>query len=260
MIDVSELWRPLSIVAICLARPLTCFSILPFAGGNLLPGYIRSTIMLTLVFIIYPMVAPCAPDRLETLATVLVLLKEVFVGLLIGFVAATVFWTMEIVGILIDNQRGATMASVMDPLYGHSSSPLGTLLLQFTTVVFFSIGGFLIFLDGIFKSYEFWPVFQFYPKLEGDLAVFFLKKLDTLIRSALLLAAPFLIAAFLSDLCLGLISRFVPQLNVFFLSMPVKSGIASFILVVYLVVILYFASEGAEFIGSIMESLRAVIR
>ena len=53
------------------------------------------------------------------------------------------------------------------------------------------------------------------------------------IKTAMLLAAPMLIALFLSEFGLGLINRFAPQLNVFFLSMPIKSAVAVLILIFY---------------------------
>lgn len=259
MIDLMQLWHFLFVLGICLTRLVVCFSLLPFTGGNLLPGYVKNGFMLTMVLVTYPTVAAGAPEEVEMIQWVLILLKEAFVGLLLGFVTATIFWAMEIAGFLIDNQRGSSMASVFDPLYGHNTSVLGSLLLQFTTVVFFSIGGFLFFMDGLFKSYEFWPVFQLLPGIEGHFAVFFLQKLDGLMRSALLLASPFLIVTVLTDLCLGLMSRFVPQMNVFFLSMPVKSGIASFLLVVFLWVLLHFARGSIENATNLMESLRGVV-
>jgi type III secretion protein T len=257
--DISPLKNVLFIAGLSLTRLVTCFIILPFMGARMLPGYIRNTVLLTLVFIIYPFIAPSLPNELSMPMTFLIILKEVFIGLLLGFMVSIVFWTAEIIGFLIDNQRGATMGMVFDPLYGHQTSPLGVMLLQTATVLFFASGGFLIFLEGLFESYQFWPVFEVFPKLEGSFALFFLRKLDELMRSAFLLACPILIAVFLTEFCLGLMNRFVPQLNVFFLSMPIKSGVASFLIIVYLAVLIYFFRGSFHGLKGLIKSLKVLL-
>jgi type III secretion protein T len=241
MTDIyPDLMRVLIITALSAARMLTCFTVLPFLGGNILPQYIRNALVFALFAVLYPFISPLAPGQLSVDRGILLLGKEIFVGLVIGFVVGIIFWSAEMVGFLVDNQRGASMASAMDPLYGESSSPTGVLLLQLVTVLFFATGGFLVFLAGIFESYRFWPWFELVPTVEGNLPLFFLGKMDQLMRTAMLLSAPFLIAIFLVDLALGIVNRFVPQLNVFFLSMPVKSGVASFLFVLYLAVIVTY--------------------
>lgn len=261
MIDFLEQIRPLlSILALSLARLVACFAILPFLGGKLLPGYVRNSILITLMAIVYPIVAATAPTEPFALRTmVLLLFKEIFLGLLIGFLVGIVFWAAEISGYLIDTQRGASMASVLDPLYGHSTSPLGTVLLQLVTVLFFASGGFLIMLEGLFESYQFWPVFQFFPQMKAEGPLFFLGGIDKLMKSALLLASPVLMALFLSDFCLALASRFVPQLNVFNLAMPIKSGVAGFMLIIYLSIVVYFFKRDVSGIERLINTLRGIL-
>ncbi len=57
------------------------------------------------------------------------------------------------------------------------------------------------------------------------------------------MAAPIIISMFLAEFGLALTSRFAPQLNVFSLSMPIKSGIASFLLILYLLTLMEFFSD-----------------
>ena len=76
-----------------------------------------------------------------------------------------------------------------------------------------------------------------------DFAVFFLNAADLFMRLTVLLAAPVIIALFVSDFGLGLVNRFSPQLNVFFLSMPIKSAVAMFVLLLYVPVLFYFLQQ-----------------
>jgi len=90
--------------------------------------------------------------------------------------------------------------------------------------------------------------------------VFFLSQVDGLMRSAFLLASPILIAVFLTEFCLGLMNRFVPQMNVFFLSMPVKSGVASFLIILYLMVLVYFFTESFAELPDLFGTLEGLMR
>ncbi len=257
---VSNLTREITILGICSARLITCFNIVPFLGGKLIPHFARNAIILSIVIIIYPLISPIAPDKLSAFQGLIFLGKEIFVGLIIGFVVGILFWSVEVAGFLIDNQRGSGMASTFDPLYGHSTSPTGVLLLQLITVLFFASGGFLIFLEGVFASYKFWPVFEYLPKIGNNTFVFFLNQADLLMKTGVLLAAPFLISIFLIDLSLGLINRFVPQLNVFFLSMPIKSGVASFILILYVAIIAHYFRPHFASLDKIISELNGLLK
>ena len=89
-------------------------------------------------------------------------------------------------------------------------------------------------LRAVYESFIFWPIGSFWPKFVGnDGGLFFLQQLDRFMYVAMIMAAPVLIAMFLSELGLAMISRFAPQLQVFFLSMPIKSAVGLFVLIIY---------------------------
>jgi type III secretion protein T len=242
MIEIADYKHVILTITVCLPRMLTAFTVIPFLGGQVLNGLVRNSILLSFMLVLYPMLSPTIPADLElSFSLVIVLFKEIVIGMLIGFLAGILFWVAEGVGFFIDNQRGASMASTIAPTSGDQTTPLGSLLFQLITVLFFSSGGFLVFLSGLFESYRVWPVLTFFPSLDNDFALFFLHQADRLMLLVLLLSAPVIIAIFAAELGLGLINRFSPQLNVFFLSMPIKSGVASFILILYVTIFLgYF--------------------
>ena len=86
---------------------------------------------------------------------------------------------MEAVGAFIDNQRGATMASAMDPLSGNQSSPMGTFFVNTITAIFFVTGLFSMFMASVYESYKIWPVTSFFPNLNFDLVIFFTQAFRT---------------------------------------------------------------------------------
>ena len=259
MTEFQSLKQILLITIVILPRILAAFAVIPFLGSQILPGMVRNSIVISLTLVLHPLVGMQVPEDPALPFLMAVVAKEVALGILIGFMTGLFFWAVESVGYVIDNQRGTTMASVLNPMSGEQTSPLGSMLMQLVTVLFFSGGGFLVLLGGLFRSYQTWPVFQFLPSPGKGFPLFFLQQADTLMAMIVVFAAPILIAIFVAEFALGLVNRFAPQLNVFFLAMPIKSGIAGFLLIFYTYFLLfYFKGQMADYgnlIGNISKAL-----
>lgn len=225
------------IMALFYAMPriLAMFVVIPIFNRQQMPNLLRMAIASGLGVIVAPMLLPTVQAGLapQGLALIGLIVKECFVGLILGYLIAIPFWGFEAVGFIIDNQRGASIAATINPLTGHDSSPLGILFNQAFIVFFLIAGGFRLMLDILYTTFLQWPVFSWWPQLDQSTAPLVLAQLDGLANMALLLAAPAVIAMFLSEIGLALVSRFAPQLQVFFLAMPIKSGLAFLILVLY---------------------------
>ena len=163
-----------------------------------------------------------------------IMVKEFILGLLASFVFGIVFLAFQAAGFFVDNQRGAAMASSVDPLFKQTTSPTGQFFSQFIVVFFFSSGAFLILLGQYYLSYKLWPIWSFFPDFAMFKADFFIAQMDRLMRLLLIISGPMIIVMFLSEIGLAMISRFAPQLQVFFLSMPIKSAVGVFMLILYL--------------------------
>ena len=160
--------------------------------------------------------------------------KEALIGFLLGFFAAIPFWVAENVGNFIDNQRGATMGEVYSPLNGSQVSTTGIFFTQIVSTVFFVGGAIFLFLGALYKSYDIWPVFAEGVSFVSDAPMTILATVDDMVRTTVVISAPAIIVMFLATIGLGLVNRTAPQLNVFFLSMPVKSALGIALLIVYL--------------------------
>jgi type III secretion protein T len=179
------------------------------------------------------------------------------IGLLIGLPFAVLSWGLEAAGFMIDNQRGSTMASSLNPATGDQSSPIGVLLGQLYTVWMFATGGFLILLELIQHSMMIWSPWSLVPELSPTLPAGMLALLDRVMLLTLLIAGPALMAMFLSEMGLALISRFAPQLQVFFLAMPLKSAVGLLVLVLSLGVVMNEVARGLVDAQSILGPVRA---
>ena len=223
----------LSTMGYAMARLLAMFSMIPLLAREALPGVLRAGVAMAIGALLVPGLADQAAVERSVLAMMGVVAKEVLLGMIIGLVMAIPLWAFEAMGAFIDNQRGASVAQIINPLTGHDSSPLGELFSQAAITYLLAGGGFLTLLGAAYASYEIWPVFSSLPRFDRDAAWVLLSQLDRLTRLAVLLGAPVIIAMFLSEMGLALVSRFAPQLQVFFLAMPIKSGIALFVFAVY---------------------------
>lgn len=236
--------RSLAIYALCIVRFMATFIVLPITGPQIMPMLGRTALAISLASIIYPSVLTAYPeDGFTAMVMATIVAKEIFIGFTIGYLASIIFWAAESIGHFVDTHRGATLAGAMFQNFGEQSSPLGGFLLQLTIVVFLMAGGLRLFLEGYYQSFIAWPVLSYFPQINAGAMDFFIEQFSLLVYIAVVLAAPMVIAMFLVEFSLALMNRFVPQLQVFFLAMPVKSVVAFFILILYLKYLLIYLQE-----------------
>jgi type III secretion protein T len=258
--EIEFIKKLLLCVSITTPRMLAIFSIFPLLSTNVLQGVSRNVVIFSFAIMVVPFLYPLMPDNLTmNLDYFVILIKEIIIGVFMGFLFSIIFWAVEGIGNFIANQCGGSMAGMSDPIAGEDTTPLGSLFMQTSIVLFISYGGFFLLLSTIFESYHIWPVFSFYPKFDKDIALFFLNQADKLFSMIILLSSPVIITIFLTEFGLGLVSRFSPQLNVFFLAMPVKAGVAMFVLILYLSFLFSFFkghflnfSQSINFLGELL--------
>ncbi len=218
----------LRLVGLIFARFLGAALPIPFLGGQMIPGRIKFGIPLVFSVFLYPFIAPSVdPAQLPgfEFAYVAYALKEIFVGFSIGFIVALPFYAIEAAGQFMDTQRGTTFAQTIAPFLGGQASLLGNLYLLLFMTIFLSMGGNHLVIAGIGESYRTLPLLEWPAAIRPDAP--FVK--DVLVLSAqifslgLQIAAPVVIAMFLTDATLGVVNRVAPNIQVFWLGMPIKS-------------------------------------
>ena len=244
-----EFHRWILAAVLAMARIGGAFAICPALTDSMIPGVARRVAVFGFACLAVPFIKDAMPPGEPNLWMFsLVAFKEAVIGFLIGFFAAIPFWVAENIGNFIDNQRGATMGEVYSPLNGSQVSTTGIFFTQIVSTVFFVSGAVLLFLSALYKSYTVWPVFAEGIAFTPGAPVQMLGTVDGMLRSTVVISAPVIIVMFLATIGLGLVNRTAPQLNVFFLSMPVKSALGVAMLIAYLPFImdmLMYTKEGA---------------
>lgn len=223
----TEGMRWISAAALGMARPAGIFLILPVFTRAEMGTLIRLGLAFGLAFPILgysqQSIAPTEAD-IQVVRLVLVALKELFVGVLIGFVIGIPFWAIQSVGELIDTQRGiSNEVAPVDPTTKSQSSALGLFLGLLGITIFVAADGLNTLVETLYGSYGLWPIQRFLPATDLDAMMDLARLVDRVLRTALLVGGPVIVLMLLLDLCVMLIGRFAPQLNANDLAPTVKN-------------------------------------
>ena len=236
VIPVDYLGHQLTGIALTLPRIAAAFLVLPLMTAQTVPAMVRNSFYVSLAVLLYPLAAAASPGAtvMNGMNWILVLGKEVFLGLAIGFSFGMVFWALGAAGSVLDTKAGASMGLEQDPISGEQASLTSTFLMQVATWLFMISGAFTVFLDLLMSSYAIWPVASLLPPLKPGGMEFFVGQFSYLMTAVLVLSAPGLVVMSLVDIALGLVNRYAQQLNVFALAMPIKAWLSTWVLLLAL--------------------------
>jgi type III secretion protein T len=209
----------------------------PFLGGNAIPDQLRIALAFMLSLLVFPTFAGLSvPSGMGSAVWLVVTLaKELLIGVLLSYVVSIVFWAMLCTGFLLDNQRGASMGQIQDAMSDESTSIFGSLLQQVTVFLMYSTGAFTHILVLPLLSYGVCPPGFAFDFVSSDgLTFFMIGQFARLLTLMLVFSAPIVLICLFCDFALGVVNRFSPQLNVFFLSMPIKSALGLAMVILYL--------------------------
>ena len=237
------------------------FLVMPFLSSTILPGLVRNGIIMVLSVVALPMTLEQVKDLpMEGFPIIIIVIKEIALGFMLGFMLSIPFWAVSVAGYFIDMQRGTMSAEQFAAIITDQTSPLGNLLALMTVTLLFASGGFLLLYEVLLLSYQSWPIDSFFPKFHIDSAVVILHQLDLLMYIGALLAGPIVAIMYLIEIGAALIGRQVPQLNVFLLTMPIISGIGMLILVYYVTFIADFMRDKFLHFGDTFQVLERILK
>lgn len=205
----------------------------PFWSSRAVPVVIRLWLSLLLALATYPAAKAMAlPAEPTPLGLFLALAREFSLGVMLGWLAQLFFAAVRLAGQEIEIRSGLGLIQLVDPQEGGQSGVFSMFLEVMAGLIFFSMNGHHLMYQALASSYQVFPLAgeKFLPGI-----------IDGLVHSsaeifviALKLSAPVLIGLLLSDIVLGMVSRAIPQMNVFLVAQPLQFGFALLLLLLSL--------------------------
>jgi flagellar biosynthetic protein FliR len=211
------------ILLLVFVRMSALFVITPVFGRTELPSYLKIGLAFFCSYIIVPLLGNVQVEYMNLLSFAVIVAKEFLVGIIIGYVSFLVFSALYVAGQFIDIQIGFGMVNVLDPTMNTQIPLTGNFIYILTTMLLMAMDGHHILLSALFKSYSILPIngFLFTEAMVDNMATIF----SDVFLIGFKISIPVLAAILLAEVALGILSRTVPQMNVFVVGMPLKIGL-----------------------------------
>ncbi len=208
-----------------------------------------TTLLLTIFFFMVkaPQVSVASDSALRV---ILILAIEATYGLALGLILALVFGAVGLYGRIVERQMGLALAEVIDPMTGERAQPLSMLLEMLFIIMFLAANGHHLFVLTISRSYDVFTAGTV-PSI-SILTAGVMEAGSTMLIAALRLAAPLLAAFLLLLVALGVLARVAPEMNILFISLPMRVGLGLIMVMVFIPFIDGFVSEFAEWMNKLL--------
>lgn len=206
-----------------LIRMSSLFVITPVFGGKNVPNYFKVGLAFFCSLILVTLLKDVTVEFTDIYSYAAIILKELAVGIILGFSSYLVFASLFLAGQIIDTQIGFGMVNVLNPLHDSQIPLTGNFLYILTLLFFLMMNGHHVLLTALFKSYNVLPVnsFVFNDMLFNNLLNVFYETFAIGFKISL----PIIAASLLAEISLGILTKTVPQMNVFVVGMPLKVGV-----------------------------------
>ncbi|WP_067838556.1 flagellar biosynthetic protein FliR [Amphibacillus sediminis] len=199
------------------------------------------------------------PELTIDLAYVILIFKEVLVGIILGLLAYLVLSVVQIAGGFIDFQMGFAIANVVDPQTGAQSPVIGQYFHMFALLFLLAVDGHHLFINGAFYSFDLIKIDQLIHIGSNGYITTVLTTFTQLFLIAFQMAIPIVGCLFLVDVALGIVARTVPQLNVFVVGIPIKITVSLFVLGMFMTLYISLVQRLFNYIIEILEVFMRIL-
>ena len=228
-IDVSFLPALAAAFMLVFARIGTMVMLLPGLGELSVPARVRLGIALILTAILLPLHRNAYQLDLKAIGPVLLMLgQELMVGAVLGLLARLAISALQIAGSVVAQQLGLGFVTAVDPTQGQQGLIVGNFLTILGIAMVFATDMHHMVIAALNDSYTLFAPGE--SLMTGDIAALFTRTTSMAFRIGVQLAAPFLVFGLLFNLGLGILARLMPQMQVFFVGMPLSIMVGFLIL------------------------------
>jgi flagellar biosynthetic protein FliR len=211
------------------ARIGTCFFLMPGISAIFVPARVRLFVSLGLTLAVTPLLAPSLPTTTSQPAMLLQIIGiEMLIGAFIGTLMRLLVAALEVAGTVIGFQVGLANALAFNPQLATQSTVIGTFLSLAGILLIFVTDLHHLMLRGVIDSYALFPAGAV-PAM-GDLSDVVARQFAGSFAVAIQMSAPFLVAGLILYIGIGLLARLMPQVQIFFIALPVQIGLGMIVL------------------------------
>lgn len=220
-LDVSFLPALAAAFLLVFARVGTMVMLLPGIGELSIPSRVRLTIALVLAAILLPLHRSAYNIDLTAFGPILILLfQELLIGAVLGLTARLAVSALQVAGAVVAQQLGLGFITAVDPTQNQQGVILGNFLTILGVALIFATDMHHLVIAALHDSYRLFQPGE--VPIVGDIAQLMTRTIATAFKIGIQLAAPFLVFGLLFNLGLGVLSRLMPQMQVFFIGLPLS--------------------------------------
>jgi flagellar biosynthetic protein FliR len=188
-------------------------------SAKTIPTPIRTLLAVLLTLMIVPNVPPVPVDDMVNLGTFILGIKQLIIGLVIGFISMMVLNTFVLAGQIIAMQTGLGFASIVDPINGISVPAVGQFYLILATLLFWTFDGHLAMIQMIVMSFKAFPIDS--PWWTGEQFRLVGHWAGWMFVSAVTMSLAPIVSLLIVNLAFGVMTKAAPQLNIFSLGFSI---------------------------------------
>ncbi|MEA2935631.1 MAG: flagellar biosynthesis protein FliR [Variibacter sp.] len=248
-VDISFLPAVAAAFLLIFARVGTMIMLLPTLGERGIPVRIRLVAALGLTAILFPLHRAEFVLDLRSFGPVLLMLgRELIIGAILGVTARLALSALQVAGNIVAQQMGLGFVTSVDPSQGQQGALIGNFLTLLGVTLLFATDLHHVLISALHDSYSLFKPGEMV--LPGDMAALTTNTIATAFRIGVQLSAPFLVFGLLFNFGLGILSRLMPQMQVFFVGLPLS------ILAGFIILLLAVSAMMGGFLGYFESVLR----
>ena len=220
-IDISLLPVLAAAFMLAFARVGAMVMLLPGLGETNIPVRIKIAIALLLTLIILPLHRADYHVDMGSMAALLVMMVyEILIGVVLGATARVTLAALQVAGAVIAQQLGLGFVTSVDPTQGQQGVVIGNFLTLLGITMLFATDSHHLVIAALNDSYSVFSPGEVVPS--GDVAALATRAFSAAFRLGMQLAAPFLVFGLVFNVGLGVLARLMPQMQVYFVGVPLS--------------------------------------
>src|SRR5436190_8694819 len=220
-VDISLLPALAATFMLVFARIGAMVMLLPGFGETNIPTRIKLSIALLLTLIILPLHRSAYQVDMSSMSALLrLMLHEIVVGIVLGATARVTLSALSVAGSVIAQQLGLGFVTAIDPTQGQQGLLIGNFLTILGLTLLFATDSHHLVIAALNESYRIFSPGEFFPS--GDVAALATRAFAAAFKIGMQLSAPFLVFGLVFNIGLGVLARLMPQMQVYFVGVPLS--------------------------------------